>query len=403
MLWWVCFFNYADRQTISVVTPVLKQKFGFDTFQLGLIGSAFMWVYAAGAPFAGWVADRFSKRHLILGGCLFWSGVTVATGACTQLWQFIGVRALEGLGETFYFPASMALISAYHGSGSRSKAMAFHQSGVYAGTIGGSWIGALLAEHFGWTSGFYLFGGAGMLLAVLLYFFLQEPAKVATVQNPVLGPSVLHTFLALWRQPAARSLLLGFALANFVAAIFLFWTPAFLVQKFNFKLSSSGLSGSVFIHAASAISAPFAGWWADRWMSRRLGGRMWVQGTGLILGAGFVALLGATPSVSILIATMIGFGLCKGLYDSGIFASLYDVVPSGERAAAAGIMNTVGWVGGALGPTYAGWMGRYAGQGSEVGNLSLAVSLCGIVYLGAALLLFNAARQVEAAPRTVSQ
>ena len=47
MLWFVCFFNYADRQAIFAVFPKLKEEFGFDTVQLGLIGSAFMWVYAA--------------------------------------------------------------------------------------------------------------------------------------------------------------------------------------------------------------------------------------------------------------------------------------------------------------------------------------------------------------------
>ena len=81
MLWFVCFFNYADRQAIFAVFPTLKQEFGFDTVELGLIGSAFMWVYAAGAPFAGFIADHAKRKHLILGGCLFWSAVTVTTGS----------------------------------------------------------------------------------------------------------------------------------------------------------------------------------------------------------------------------------------------------------------------------------------------------------------------------------
>src|SRR3954468_21937018 len=77
MLWFVCFFNYADRQAIFSVFPKLKAEFGFDPVQLGLIGSAFAWVYAAGAPFAGFIADRVSRKKLILGGCVFWSVVTV--------------------------------------------------------------------------------------------------------------------------------------------------------------------------------------------------------------------------------------------------------------------------------------------------------------------------------------
>src|SRR5215210_6354476 len=84
MLWFVCFFNYADRQAIFSIFPKLKAEFGFDPVQLGLIGSAFMWIYAAGAPLAGFIADHFPRKHLILGGCLFWSAITVLTGFCQR-------------------------------------------------------------------------------------------------------------------------------------------------------------------------------------------------------------------------------------------------------------------------------------------------------------------------------
>ena len=177
MLWFVCFFNYADRQAIFGVFPTLQKEFGFNKQQLGLIGSAFMWVYAAGAPFAGFIADRFQRKHLILGGCFFWSLVTVMTGWCSKVWHFVTVRALEGFGETFYFPASMSLVSDYHNANSRSRAMSFHQSSVYAGTIAGSWLGAWFAEHHGWRIGFYFFGGAGLVLSIILYRFLIEPKR----------------------------------------------------------------------------------------------------------------------------------------------------------------------------------------------------------------------------------
>src|SRR5580700_8218393 len=91
MLWLICFFNYADRQAIFSIFPVLQDKFKFTDTELGLIGSAFMWVYAAGAPLAGFIADRVRRKSLILGGCVFWSLVTMATGRCTALWQFVAV------------------------------------------------------------------------------------------------------------------------------------------------------------------------------------------------------------------------------------------------------------------------------------------------------------------------
>src|SRR5262245_54306698 len=140
MLWFICFFNYADRQAVSAILPKLEKEFHFDSDQQGWIVSAFAIVYALGAPIAGLIGDRVRRKDLILGGCVFWSFVTMMTGWCTKLWHFVAVRATEGMGETFYFPASMSLISDYHGKATRSKAMSFHQSSVYAGSIIGSWV-----------------------------------------------------------------------------------------------------------------------------------------------------------------------------------------------------------------------------------------------------------------------
>ena len=412
MLWFVCFFNYADRQAIFAVFPKLKEEFGFDTVQLGFIGSAFMWVYAFGAPAAGLICDRFRRKDLILGGCLFWSFVTVTTGWCSKFWHFVTVRALEGFGETFYFPASMSLVSDYHDRRTRSRALSFHQSSVYLGTILGSWIGAWFAEHVGWRYGFYLFGGLGMLLAVALYRFLHEPPRGASDGGPG-GPaaggtaggalSVRETLRVIFASPAVPLLMLAFVGANFVATIFLTWTPTFLVEKFGFRLSSAGLSGTVFIHLASAASVPLAGALADRLTRGFAGGRMLVQALGLLAGAAFVVLVGRTADTPTLILAMTAFGVCKGFYDSGIFASLFDAIESRARGTAAGLMNTVGWGGGALGPVFVGWASKYGAKPTEVENMSDAIAFGGIIYLGsaalvvAAMLLFTRQRRREKA------
>src|SRR5262252_3743679 len=168
MLWFVCFFNYADRQAISSVFPLLKQEFGFSDVQLSLVGSAFAWVYAAGAPLAGLIADRFARNRLIVIACVVWSFFTLSTAWCGSIGSLVSVRALTGLGETFYFPAAMALVSDYHSRETRSRALSLHQSAVYAGTILGSWMAAVLAERSGWRTPFLLFGPIGVLLAILL-------------------------------------------------------------------------------------------------------------------------------------------------------------------------------------------------------------------------------------------
>jgi MFS family permease len=431
MLWFICFFNYADRQTISAVFPELEREFGFNKEQLGLIGSAFMWAYAGCALVAGLVCDRFRRKDLILGGCLFWSFITMLTGWCSKLWQFVVVRGLEGFGETFYFPASMSLASDYHGPNTRSRALAFHQSSVYVGTILGSWLGAWLAMRFGWRIGFYLFGAAGIVLSLLLYAFLREPVRGqaevpetslettaadgspspwaegrgegdrdARRPGPVYtqggGPaptnslSIPAIFRLILDSPSVILLMLAFAAANAVATVFLVWTPSFLKDKFHYDLATAGLSGTVFIHTASAVSVPIAGLFADRLTTRVPGGRIIIQVAGLLGGAIFVFLVGSTASQLTLVFSMTLFGFFKGFYDSGIFASMYDSIEPGARGTAAGIMNTIGWGGGAFGPWFVGWLAEHGSKPTKIENMSTAISYGGIIYLLAAGLLLAA-------------
>ncbi len=413
MLWAICFFNYADRQAFFAVFPALKAEFGFDAVQLGLLGSAFAWIYAAAAPLAGFVGDRAPRKHLILGGCLFWSGITVLTGGCGRLWQFVGVRAMTGLGESVYFPSAMSLLSDYHGRRTRSLAFSLHQSAVYIGSIGGSWLGAWLAERHGWRVGFYFFGGVGILLGLLLCRVLLEPKRGAAdaMDAETAPPEDTHgvapasaekplglekTLGMIFSKPTALLLMAVFLCANFVATIFLTWTPMFLVDKFHFGMAKAGLFGTLFISIASALSVPIGGLLADRLAVRFVGGRMCVQALGLFVGATFVVLVGLTTNMTTLLVSMTLFGLCKGLYDSNIFASLYDVIEPRARGTAAGIMNTVGWGGGALGPVAVGFATKYGRHGADtLANMSEAIAFGGVIYILGGILLVTAAIRVK--------
>lgn len=405
MLWFVCFFNYADRQSINSVFPLLEKQFHFDKVQLGLIGSVFAWVYAGFALPAGLVADRFRRKNVILGACVVWSIFTLATAWCNSFSGFLWVRALTGLGETLYFPAVMSLLSDYHSKNTRSRALSWHQSAVYAGTILGSWMAAVLAEKMGWQVPFFLFGPIGIILALILLACLREPkrgaadsgddAALAAHAPGASSLPVKETLAIIFRTPVVLLLMLAFLGANFVAVIFLTWTPTFLKEKFGFTLGAAGLSGTLYIHLASALVVPVAGLLADRLARRYPAGRMMVQASGLIVGALFVFLVGSTGSKTTLILAMTLFGLCKGFYDSGIFASLYDSIEPRARGTAAGLMNTVGWGGGALGPLFVGWASKYGGKPTAVENMSDAIAFGGVIYLAAAalvvvaILLFN--------------
>ena len=114
---------------------------------------------------------------------------------------------------------------------------------------------------------------------------------------------------------------------------------------------------------------------------------MMVQATGLTIGSVFVFLIGTTLDVTTLLVSMACFGFCKGLYDSNIFASLYDAIEPRARASAAGVMNAVGWGGGALGPLTVGILAKYGRRETEMANMSEAIAYCGVIYLIGAVLL----------------
>jgi MFS family permease len=193
----------------------------------------------------------------------------------------------------------------------------------------------------------------------------------------------------------------AFVCANFVAVIFLTWTPAFLVEKFNYSIGAAGLTGALYIHLASGVAVPLAGSLADRWESSRRGGRMLVQMLGLSAGAAFVFWVGKASNTISLVVAMSFFGVCKGFYDSGIFASLYDVVDPRSRGVAAGLMNTVGWGGGALGPLFVGLACKYGHRATKTENMSDAIAFCGAIYLLAAALVLAA--RVVSKNRPVSE
>jgi sugar phosphate permease len=117
---------------------------------------------------------------------------------------------------------------------------------------------------------------------------------------------------------------------------------------------------------------------------------MAVQASGLLVGALFVFLVGKTGSMVTLIVSMALFGLCKGFYDSGIFASVYDSIDPRARGTAAGLVNTVGWGGGALGPLFVGWACKHGSKATDAQNMSDAIAFGGVIYIVAAALVIFA-------------
>ena len=223
---------------------------------------------------------------------------------------------------------------------------------------------------------------------MLLWMRLREPVREtdekseSAVEISCTG-GMAQKFSSLLKSPGVLLLMLAFACANAVAAIFLIWAPTFLVEKFHLGLVGAGFSGVAAIQLASAVSCPLSGIAADRLTFHVKGGRMLVQAGALILGAVCVAAVGHAATMSVLIAAMVCFGFCKGGYDGGIFASVFDLVTPLERASVAGMMNMIGWGGGALGPLAVGLVSTF-GHGTAMDRMSRAIVWSSLAYLLAA-------------------
>jgi len=409
MLWFCGFFNYADRQAIFSVFPLLEKEMHLDKLQLGLLGSSFALVYGICAPFAGNIVDRIRRKTAVLGGLWTWSLICMTTATATNFRQLLFFRAAEGLGETFYFPASMSLISDYHGKRTRSRAMGTHQTSVYIGTIAGGFFGGLISQFYGWRSSFIVFGGMGMLLGFVLTRLLVEPERGAADfedfhvrEHHKHRMSVTEFLKVIWTTPTVLLCMGAFMLDNFVGMVLLSWMPAFLYEKFHLSLAMSGLTATIFIQLASMAGSPLGGWLADVLRRRFPGGRIAVQMIGLLGAAPFVVWCGQTLSVTSLVVALTCWGLFKGLYDANIFASVLDVIRPEARGTAVGFMNMIGWlVGAGTAPVAIGYIAQRA-------SLSFAISIASVALIAASLLLFVAifftvGRDVERLHRQLEQ
>jgi MFS family permease len=395
MLWWIAFFNYADRQAIFSLFPLLSRDFHLSNVQLGLLGSSFAWVYGILAPVAGHIVDRVRRKTAILGGLCAWSIICMATALSRTFAHLLFFRAAEGLGETAYFPASMSLVSDYHGRKTRSRAMGIHQTSVYVGTIAGGFFAGLIGQHYGWRLSFVVFGGCGIVLSVALGRFLREAPRGAAdladlgllthAPGTAQHASVRRTIHIIRTTPTLLLCMGAFMCENFTTMVLFTWMPMLLYTKFHLSLAMAGLTATLYVQSTSMLGSPIGGWMADILRMRMPGGRILVQSIGICLEAPFVMLSALTHSMTWLIVGLLLWGIFKGWYEANIFASVFDVVPPEARGATTGVMNLMGWLfGGGTAPLVVGFLANRIG-------LSNAVAITSLSYIVASILLAVAA------------
>jgi len=342
----VALLNYLDRQMLAAMKfSVMGDIPDIGTeANWGKILAFFKWTYAICSPIGGYLADRFSRRHVIAWSLVVWSAVTWATGHVQTYDQLLLTRALMGISEAIYIPAALALVSEYHLGPTRSRAVGFHQMGIYAGVIVGGFSG-YAADHpsLGWRWMFDFCGIVGVLYAVPLFLLLRNPPVAAgQAAEPRTSPrAVLHELLG---NRSFILLVLYFTLPAMAGWIVRDWMPAILKAEFGIGQGKAGVSATLYWMVACIFGAFVSGWLADRWSRRNPRGRIYTSALGMVCISVAMFGVGYSPQTGLLlvaVAFLVLFGLGWGFFDTNNMPILCQIARPQLRATGYGIMNFV--------------------------------------------------------------
>jgi MFS transporter, Spinster family, sphingosine-1-phosphate transporter len=342
----VALLNYLDRQMLASMKFSVMRDIPDIALEAkwGTILALFKWVYAFLSPVGGYLADRYSRRHVIAGSLLVWSAVTWTTGHVHTYEQLLLTRALMGISEAFYIPAALALIADFHTGGTRSRAIGFHQMGIYIGVIVGGFGGyAADSPSLGWRWAFEICGVIGIIYAVPLFLLLRNPPRQLQSHDANV-PSPAGGIRELLGNGAFILLVLYFTLPALAGWIVRDWMPAILKAEFGIGQGLAGVSATVYWQAAAIAGAMTGGWLADRWMRKTPRGRILVSALGMSMIVPAMFGVGYAPQTGVLavaVAFLILFGLGWGFFDCNNMPILCQVVRPELRATGYGVMNLV--------------------------------------------------------------
>ena len=342
----VALLNYLDRQMLAAMKFSVMQDIpgiGLEA-NWGKVLALFKWVYAFLSPIGGYLADRYSRRHVIAASLLVWSAVTWATGHVTTYEQLLATRALMGISEAFYIPAALALIADFHPGNTRSRAIGLHQMGIYAGVIVGGFSGyAADSPSLGWRWAFAVCGLVGIIYALPLFLLLRNaPRPASAMESGRASPA--QALRELLTNGSFILLVLYFTLPALAGWVVRDWMPAILKAEFGIGQGKAGVSATLFWQVAAIAGAISGGWLADRWMRKTERGRIFVSAIGMSMIVPAMFGVGYAPQTGVLwvaIAFLILFGLGWGFFDCNNMPILCQIARPRLRATGYGIMNLV--------------------------------------------------------------
>lgn len=396
LLWVVALLNYMDRQMLST----MQQNIANDIHALqnaeafGALMAIFLWVYGISSPFSGAVADRVSRKWLIVGSLGVWSAVTYAMGLCHDFQSLMWLRGIMGISEALYIPSALSLIADYFTGRGRSLAIGLHMTGLYCGqALGG--FGSMVASTWSWQQTFHWFGIIGVAYAIVLIFLLHEKSGRGVAARPVPSgeaqgrkggkESMLQSFGVVFSTMAFWVILFFFASSSIPGWATKNWLPTLFHDNLDLSMDWAGPMATLTIAVSSFIGVMIGGPISDRWVRSNVRGRIYTSAIGMAMMIPALVFIGLAHNAWLSVLAGLFFGIGYGMFDANNMPILCQFVSSRQRAMAYGLMNSVGVIMGAI-------TTQLLGSFAESVGLGLCFALMGGILLIALALQLTVLR-----------
>ena len=368
----VNFVNFAARFVLVPLIPMLRASLGVTDGQLGSLQTWLLAVLAGGSIPFGFLADRLSRKTIIVFGIVCWSLATFAGGLAGSFAFLLVARAFVGIGEAAYAPAAQSMISGAFPTEKRASAQAIFASGMLLGGAAGQAVGGIIGPRYGWQAALFVIAVAG-LLPVIAVMTLREPPR---------GPaSETCPILKLLTVPAFLAMIAGGTCITFSSVSLLTWGVDFAVTYKDFSLRQASVSLAVIGLVCSLAGVLFGGFVADRLQRRFAFGRIIAIAVAFLLAAPFVILAIQTEEKPLVLAALAIAAFFMSWYHGPVTAVIHDMMPRRAHATSIGVYMFVTQLVGGFGP-------QFVGRISDLHDMQFGLQIAVAVMVAGGLLMF---------------
>jgi len=379
-MWIAYFLNYCDRQAVFAMFKVLKTELSMSETQLGLTGALFLWVYGIGCPIAGFLADRYSKKILIIGSLIVWSLVTIATGLSVSATMLLAMRAAMGVSEALFMPAAISMTTNSTAPKWRSRAVASLTTAQIAGVIAGASFGGWMAQQGHWRMAFILLGLCGLAYAAPLAWYLSRLPRQSGKSLASFQEQPRPSLLSIFQVPTFCILCAAFPLFVFGLWMIYGWLANYVEEKFEVSTAQAAWISTAYLQLATILGLFVGGYIADRFRKRYRSARMTVLLASVGCCAPLLVAIGRVENLDLLKFILVGYGFFSGWMIGNIFPAAFEVVGPARRGLAVGILNF-------FGAALSGFAPLMVGTWKKTYGLPGMLGVAGNAYVLAAVLL----------------